>query len=50
MLAGVNNKLLLLRPEWYPGEHEYGFPVSSIDDLAQFCELFGYGSTRYFGR
>jgi hypothetical protein len=41
MLAGVNNKLLLLRPEWYPGEHEYGFFVSSIDDLAQFCELFG---------
>ena len=41
MLAGVNNKLLLLRPEWYPGEHEYGFVVSSISELAQFCQLFG---------
>ena len=40
MLAGVNNKLLLVRPEWYPGEHEYGFTVPSIGDLARFCELF----------
>jgi hypothetical protein len=41
MLAGVNNKLLLVRPEWYPGSHEYGFTVRSIGELAQFCELFG---------
>jgi hypothetical protein len=41
MLAGVNNNLLLMRPEWYPGEHEYGFLVDSISDMAQFCELFG---------
>lgn len=41
MLAGVNNKLLLVRPEWYPGEHEYGFVVGSISELAQFCQLFG---------
>lgn len=41
MLAEVNNQLLLMRPEWYPGEHEYGFLVSSISELAQFCELFG---------
>ena len=41
MLAGVHNKLLLVRPEWYPGTHEYGFEVSSISELAQFCELFG---------
>ena len=41
MLAGVNNNLLLLRPEWYPGETEYGFLVDSVSDMAQFCELFG---------
>jgi hypothetical protein len=40
MQAGVNNKLLLVRPEWYPGEHEYGFSVSTMSELAQFCELF----------
>jgi hypothetical protein len=40
MQAGVNNKLLLVRPEWYPGEHEYGFLASSISDLTQMCELF----------
>ncbi len=41
MLAGVNNRLLLLRPEWYPGEHEYGFSVDTMSELTQFCELFG---------
>jgi hypothetical protein len=41
MYAGVNNGLLLVRPEWYPGEHEYGFKVSSISELTRFCELFG---------
>jgi hypothetical protein len=41
MYAGVNNRLLLVRPEWYLGEHEYGFKVSSISELARFCELFG---------
>ena len=41
MLAGVNNGLLLVRPEWYPGNHEYGFEVGSISELARFCELFG---------
>lgn len=41
MYAGVNTRLLLVRPEWYPGEHEYGFKVSSIGELARFCELFG---------
>jgi hypothetical protein len=41
MQAGVNNKLLLVRPKWYPGEHEYGFPVDTMSELAQFCELFG---------
>ncbi|HLG44728.1 MAG TPA: phosphoribosyltransferase [Reyranella sp.] len=41
MQAGVNNKLLLIRPEWYPGAHAYGFPVTTVSELAQFCEIFG---------
>jgi hypothetical protein len=41
MLAGVNNRLLLVRPEWYPGDHDYGFEVESISELTQFCQLFG---------
>jgi hypothetical protein len=41
MLAGVNNKLLLVRPEWYTGTHEYGFEVASLGELSRFCELFG---------
>jgi len=40
MLAGVNNRLLLIRPAWYGDEMEYGFRVSSISELAQFCEIF----------
>jgi hypothetical protein len=38
--AGVNNKLLLVRPEWYPTALEYGFAVDSFSELIQFCELF----------
>jgi hypoxanthine phosphoribosyltransferase len=41
MQAGVNNKLLLIGPEWYPGTHPYGFPVATAGELTQFCELFG---------
>jgi hypothetical protein len=40
MLAGVNNELLLVRPAWYGDDMEYGFRVSSIGQLAQFCEVF----------
>jgi hypothetical protein len=40
MQAGVNNKLLLLRPSWYATEMPYGFPVDSISELARFCEIF----------
>ena len=40
MLAGVNNGLLLVRPAWYGDDMEYGFRVSSIGQLAQFCEIF----------
>lgn len=41
MRAGVNNKLLLLRPSWYRQDLAYGFEVSSIEALARFCLLFG---------
>ena len=40
MLAGVQNKLLLIRPVWYGDNIEYGFPVASIGELARFCQLF----------
>ena len=38
--AGVNNRLLLVRPAWYGDEMDYGFRVSSIGRLARFCEVF----------
>jgi hypothetical protein len=41
MQAGVNNKLLLIRPEWYPSSLVYGFPVATLGELSQFCEIFG---------
>ena len=41
MRAGVNNKLLLVRPEWYASSLTYGFAVNTISELARFCELFG---------
>jgi len=41
MQAGVNNGLLLVRPEWYPSKLDYGFAVESLVELAGFCELFG---------
>jgi hypothetical protein len=40
MQAGVNNRLLLIRPAWYGTEMPYGFPVDSISELARFCEVF----------
>jgi hypothetical protein len=39
--AGVNNDLLLLRPDWYPSGSEYGFSVKSIAELERFCMIFG---------
>jgi hypothetical protein len=39
--AGVNNKLLLLRPAWYGGNLTYGFELKSIEELGRFCLLFG---------
>lgn len=40
MRAAVNNRLLLLRPDWYKTDMPYGFPVGSIGELARFCEIF----------
>lgn len=40
MQAGVNNRLLLVKPAWYDDQLEYGFRVSSIGRLARFCEVF----------
>jgi hypothetical protein len=40
MQAGVNNRLLLVRPAWYGDEMDYGFRVRSINELARFCEIF----------
>jgi predicted amidophosphoribosyltransferase len=41
MRAGVNNKLLLLRPAWYNSELKYGFELESISKLSRFCLIFG---------
>lgn len=41
LLAGVNNKLLLVRSGWYPNQSEYGFEVKSIAELERFCSVFG---------
>lgn len=41
MIAGVQNRLLLLRPDWYGKQTDYGFPVATIGELARFCFVFG---------
>jgi hypothetical protein len=40
MIAGVQNGLLMLRPDWYGQHTEYGFSVPTISDLARFCFVF----------
>lgn len=40
MRAAVNNKLLLIRPDWYGARMDYGFPMSSVSELARFCMVF----------
>jgi hypothetical protein len=40
MQAGVNNRLLLVRPAWYGDAMDYGFRVGSINELTRFCEIF----------
>lgn len=48
MQAGVNNKLLLLRPAWYGGNLAYGFELQSIEALGRFCMLFGIRQHPFF--
>ncbi|WP_304306220.1 phosphoribosyltransferase [Pseudacidovorax intermedius] len=50
MQAGVNNKLLLLRPAWYGGNLNYGFEFRSIDELGRFCILFGTRTHPFYWR
>lgn len=40
MKAAVNNGLLLIRPDWYAKQMNYGFPVTSVSELARFCCIF----------
>jgi len=46
--AGVNNKLLLLRPAWYGSNLEYGFELKDISELARFCLIFGTRENPFF--
>ena len=41
LMAGVNNQLLLVRPQWYTTKSEYGFLVQSVAELERFCTIFG---------
>lgn len=50
MRAGVQNQLLLIRPDWYGQKMEYGFPVSSVGDLARFCFVFALREHPIFWR
>jgi hypoxanthine phosphoribosyltransferase len=38
--AGVNNRLLLIRTDWYGQQLDYGFPVNSVSELARFLFVF----------
>ena len=40
MLAGVNNRLLHVRSDWYGQHTDYGFKVASVAELARFCFVF----------
>lgn len=38
--AGVNNRLLHIRSDWYGQHSDYGFQVKSVEELRRFCVLF----------
>lgn len=40
MRAGVNNRLLHIRSDWYGQESDHGFQVKSVEELRRFCFLF----------
>lgn len=50
MRAGVQNGLLMLRPDWYGQHTEYGFSVPTISDLARFCFVFALRKHPIFWR
>ncbi len=50
MIAGVQNRLLMLRPDWYGKHTEYGFSVATISELARFCFVFGLRQHPIFWR
>jgi len=50
MRAAVNNKLLLIRPDWYGAHMDYGFPMSSVSELARFCMVFALRQHPIFWR
>jgi len=50
MRAGVQNGLLMLRPDWYGQHMDYGFSVPTISDLARFCFVFGLRQHPIFWR
>jgi len=50
MRAGVQNQLILVRPDWYAQQMEYGFPVNSVGELARFCFVFALREHPIFWR
>lgn len=50
MIAGVNNGLLLIRPNWYGVNIEYGFPVDTVNHLRRFLLLFALRQHPIFWR
>jgi hypothetical protein len=41
LLAGVNSGLLLIRPDWYAKQMDYGFSVPDVNELRRFLFVFG---------
>ncbi|MDR5763135.1 phosphoribosyltransferase [Caballeronia sp. LZ035] len=50
MRAGVQNQFILVRPDWYAQQMEYGFPVASVGELARFCFVFALRQHPIFWR
>jgi hypothetical protein len=50
MLAAVNNQFLLIRPDWYAQNIEYGFPVSNVSELERFIRVFALREHPIFWR
>ncbi len=48
LIAGKNNRLLLLRADWYENKIDYGFGLKSIKELERFCLLFGNRSHYFY--